>query len=91
MSQLRRHVVTILLIVFVVSTWAPTAGAACDQRCYESTDIRECRAAARGHNNCRITSNCWVEAIDPDGPGGNPPIAYTVCNYDCIVDYCVWI
>lgn len=42
-------------------------------------------------HHCRITSECWVGAIDPDGPGGNPPIIITECAYNCVVDYCVWV
>jgi hypothetical protein len=92
MSLAHRRAVAILLVTFIIFAWAPpTAGAGCDKRCYESVDIVECRAARMGHNNCRITSSCWVGAVDPDGPGGNPPIVFTECTYNCHVDYCVWV
>lgn len=67
----------------------------CVFRCERSIDTTECQRSAGPRfgaaRTCEVVSNCYVHAMDPDGPGGAPPILVVSCTYDCAMEYCVWV
>jgi hypothetical protein len=93
-----RFVILLLCLAFVptVTFGLPRGGGpGCVFTCDKRIDTTECKQGSNATflaaKTCEVVSNCWVNAMDPDGPGGAPPILVVTCTYDCQMEYCVWV
>ena len=95
-APLRVLILIAILVLLPSITFAfPGNGPGCVFTCRKTVDITECKQATGptfgAAKTCEVVSSCYVWAMDPDGPGGAPPILMTTCSYDCAMEYCVWV
>lgn len=93
-----RLVILLLCVAFVTSAtfaFPPGGGPGCVFTCDKRIETTECKqstgATFGAAKSCEVVSTCWAHAMDPDGPGGAPPILVVSCTYDCQMEYCVWV
>ena len=91
------RLILVLCLAFVPTlTFAfPGRGPGCVFTCDKRIDTTECKQAPGptfgAAKTCEVVSNCWAYGMDPDGPGGAPPILVVTCTYDCKMEFCVWV
>lgn len=87
---------SILGLLIGGSVLAQNAPNGCVYECQEATPTEPARCIEIGNRfpagtNCGIGRYCFLEAVDPDGPGPEPVVWNTVCRTYCQIDHCTWI